>query len=44
VRFGIKDDFVALQGFRRREEQIKIFEVGKNAIGVIRSGIRFGLA
>jgi hypothetical protein len=26
VRFGIKDDFIELQGFRRREEQIKIFE------------------
>src|SRR5436305_14310733 len=26
MRFGIKDDFIELQGFRRREEQIKIFE------------------
>src|SRR6266481_8798618 len=26
MRFGIKDNFVELQGFRRREEQIKIFE------------------
>ena len=26
MRFGIKDDFIELQGFRRCEEQIKIFE------------------
>ena len=26
MRFSIKDDFIELQGFRRREEQIKIFE------------------
>ena len=26
MRFGIKDDFIELQDFRRREEQIKIFE------------------
>src|SRR6266571_7284155 len=27
VRFGIKDDFIELQGFRRREEQIKYLKV-----------------
>src|SRR4030095_3596511 len=26
MRFGIKDNAIELQGFRRREEQIKIFE------------------
>src|SRR5580704_9941246 len=26
MRFGIKDNSIELQGFRRREEQIKIFE------------------
>ncbi len=26
MRFGIKDNFIELQGFRRREEQIEVFE------------------